>query len=117
MMTRDEFVTRCDDLSAETKYSSKPWHIWLAEMTAHDAEQRAEIALVKHEYSQLKEAYDAKASGVPLGPIIGAQTIINQQQEIARLREQIEQLRGDNGQEHQKAQQALNESSSTKENR
>lgn len=44
MMTRDEFVTRCDDLSAETKYSSKPWHIWLAEMTAHDAEQRAEIA-------------------------------------------------------------------------
>ncbi len=46
-MTRDEFVTRCDGLSSETKYSSKPWHIWLAEMTAHDAEQRAEIARLR----------------------------------------------------------------------
>lgn len=46
-MTRDEFVTRCDDLSSETKYSSKPWHIWLAEMTAHDAEQRAEISALR----------------------------------------------------------------------
>ena len=113
-MTREEVEATLKQARLFGGYGLEPF---FESLLAHDAEQRAEIALVKHEYSQLKEAYDAKASGVPLGPIIGAQTIINQQQEIARLREQIEQLRGDNGQEHQKAQQALNESSSTKENR
>lgn len=40
------------------------------------------------EYAQLKEAYDAKVAGVPLGPIIGAQTILNQQIAYNQLMEQ-----------------------------
>lgn len=64
-MTRDEFVTRCDDLSSETKYSSKPWHIWLAEMTAHDAEQRAEIARLREalQYYADKDQWGYTTSG------------------------------------------------------
>lgn len=46
------------------------------------------LAEKDREYAQLKEAYDAKVAGVPLGPIIGAQTILNQQIAYNQLMEQ-----------------------------
>ena len=45
-MTRDEFLEKCDLLRYETKYSTEPWHVWLAEMAANDAEQRRVVVLV-----------------------------------------------------------------------
>ena len=56
----------------------------------HDKVAKLEQALAEkdREYAQLKEAYDAKVAGVPLGPIIGAQTILNQQIAYNQLMEQ-----------------------------
>lgn len=62
-MTRDEFVTRCDDLSSETKYSGKPWHIWLAEIADHDAEQRQTIEQQAQEIARLREALENIVEG------------------------------------------------------
>lgn len=47
----------------------------------------------KHHYDQLKEAYDATVAGVPLGPIVGAQTIMNQVAHILKLEQQLAALR------------------------
>ena len=58
----------------------------------NDAALREELAQVKHDYAQLQEAYNAKAAGVPLGPIVGAQTILNQQRHIATLQARIAEL-------------------------
>lgn len=52
------------------------------------AEKDRKISTLKHDYAQLKEAYDAKVAGVPLGPIVGTQTIINQQIAYQQLMEQ-----------------------------
>ena len=53
-----------------------------------------ELKQVKHDYAQLQEAYNAKAAGVPLGPIVGAQTIVNQQLYINKLEARIADLEG-----------------------
>jgi len=53
---------------------------------------QAQLAALRHDYAQLKEAYDAKESGVPLGPVVGAQTIVNQQREINRLQAQLRHM-------------------------
>lgn len=89
-MIREELETCGEQITEWTKYQSQPIHLVLVRILAHDAEQRAEIARWKHDYEQLKEAYDAKVAGVPLGPIVGAHTIINQQMEIAKLRAALE---------------------------
>jgi len=47
------------------------------------------FAELERDYRQLKEAYDAKAAGVPLRPIVGAHTIINQQVRIEQLEAQL----------------------------
>ena len=56
------------------------------------ATPQAQLAALRHDYAQLKEAYDAKESGVPLGPVVGAQTIVNQQREINRLQAQLRHM-------------------------
>lgn len=48
----------------------------------------AQVKEREHHYNQLKEAYDAKVSGIPIGPIVGAQTITNQQLHIQKLEAQ-----------------------------
>jgi hypothetical protein len=55
---------------------------------------REDLARVTHDYAQLQEAYNAKSAGVPLGPIVGAQTILNQQRHIATLQARIVELEG-----------------------
>ena len=68
--------------------------------TQDDRDRQANIAdavkadrdRLQRDYAQLKEAYDAKASGVPIGPIVGAQTIVNQAHEIKRLLQVVSQL-------------------------
>lgn len=52
-------------------------------------EQRAEIDRLTHELTQTNEACAALREGKPLGPIIGAQTILNQAKEIERLKAQL----------------------------
>jgi hypothetical protein len=46
---------------------------------------QAEIDRLTHELSQANEACTALRDGKPLGPVIGAQTILNQSKEIDRL--------------------------------
>ena len=53
---------------------------------------REDLARVTHDYAQLQEAYNAKSAGVPLGPIVGAQTILNQQRHIATLQARLAEL-------------------------
>lgn len=43
------------------------------------AEKDLEIASIKHAYAQLSEAYEANVAGIPLGPRVRAQTIMDQQ--------------------------------------
>ena len=64
----------------------------LEDVEAQLATLQAQLAESRHDYAQLKEAYDAKESGVPLGPVVGAQTIVNQQREINRLQAQLRHM-------------------------
>ena len=53
-----------------------------------DADRAGEM---EKELAQCMEALTAARKGQPLGPVVGAQTIINQQREIADLRDQLEE--------------------------
>ena len=86
MMTREEFLFGISDLLED---GHKALHKMLS---GHDVAQRAEIERLTHELHQSNEACVALREGKPLGPIIGAQTILNQAKEIARLREQGKKL-------------------------
>lgn len=66
----------------------------IRQLEAENVQLKAELAQTRHDYTQLKEAYDAKVSGVPLGPIVVAQTILNQQREIEKLKAEVNQLNG-----------------------
>lgn len=51
--------------------------------------QRAEIKRLTVELAQANEACAALREGKPLGPVIGAQTILNQAREIERLQNEV----------------------------
>ena len=52
----------------------------------HDAALARELEI---EFGQCRGALNAARSGLPIGPIVGAQTIINQQRELADLRAEL----------------------------
>ena len=54
----------------------------------HDADRAEEL---EKELAQCMEALTAARKGQPFGPIVGAQTIINQQREIADLRAKLDE--------------------------
>lgn len=56
-----------------------------AEQRALIEQQRQEIERLTHELIQANEACAALRDGKPLGPVIGAQTIVNQAKRIAEL--------------------------------
>ena len=60
---------------------------WVNDL-CHDADRAEEL---EKELAQCMEALTAARKGQPLGPIVGAQTIINQQREIADLRAKLEE--------------------------
>ena len=81
-MTREEFVTRCDELRTQTKYSAKPWHYWLDEMADHDAEQRRVIEQQAQQIARL---------GSRSHPHEDMNQICELRTEVARLKNELSQ--------------------------
>jgi len=61
----------------------------LCEATARIATLTADLAAAKKEVERLKAENEQLRRGAPLGPIIGAQTILEQEIELKKLRKQV----------------------------
>ena len=93
-----QYVTASDyaALREELRKYKEEDDVWmkssLVDLSKDRDRLREELAQVTHDYAQIQEAYNAKAAGVPLGPIVGAQTILNQQRHIATLQARLAEL-------------------------